>query len=151
MEGKGKSRKKSQRKKRSSLFFPPHGGWREDRSATPHSLPSLNKLKPQNRALRSEQDSCGLRGPRARPCPLPPTPLPHPQHPQQGPCTRGRSRRGWEVSLVCPCPCLPPHCRASSPMEGEMKKCHSKGKRGGEGWYRGPVLRSLPAPSGLAP
>lgn len=44
----------------------------------PHSLTSLNKLKPQNRALPSEQDSCGLRQPRARPVPTPTHPLPHP-------------------------------------------------------------------------
>lgn len=151
MEGKGKSRKKSQRKKRSSLFFPPHGGWREDRSATPHSLPSLNKLKPQNRALRSEQDSCGLRGlvpghahSHPHPCP---TPIILNRDPAPEVVPAGAGKSVWFVRV----PAFLPTAEPALLWRGEMKKCHSKGKRGGEGWYRGPVLRSLPAPSGLAP
>lgn len=53
------------------------------------------------------------------------------------------------VSL-CPFP-LQSQLSYRGGREGEMKKCHSKGEGVGQGGLGGPVLRSLPAPSGLTP
>lgn len=83
-------------------------------------------------------------------CPFPPIPFAHPHHPEQGHYTqevvpqRASSQSG---SVHVP---ASSHCRASSPMEGD-EEVSKQGDSGGEGWYRGPVLRSLPAPSGLTP
>ena len=52
---------------------------------------------------------------------------------------------------LCPsfsnCPCIPPPCRASSPTVGgrgwDEEVSQQRESRGGAGWSRGPVLRSL--------
>lgn len=88
--------------------------------------------------------------PCARPMPTPTHTLAHPHHPEQGHYTqevipqRAGSQSG---SVRVP---ASSHCRASSPMEGD-EEVSQQGDSGGEGRYRGPVLRSLPAPSGLTP
>lgn len=124
---KGRVEKKSQRKKgapSSSLPMEAGGGpWCSFLTASP----SLNKLKPQNRALRSEQDSYGLGWPCARPMPTPTDTLAHPHHPEQGHYTQRASSQSGSVRVPASS-----HCRASSPMEGD-EEVSQQGDSGGEG------------------
>lgn len=82
-------------------------------------------------------------------CPFPPIPLPTPIILNRDTTPKVVPQRASSQSGSVRVPASS-HCRASSPMEGD-EEVSQQGDSGGEGWYRGPVLRSLPAPSGLTP